>query len=111
VFLTTHYLDEAEDADRVCILNQGRIVAEDTPERVKRALTGEYVLIDADDREALRRELAVRAIAFTETPLFRIPLHELGAHALLRSIDTPLTVVRTVAPTLEDAYLKVLAQS
>ncbi|HUQ16807.1 MAG TPA: ABC transporter ATP-binding protein [Candidatus Saccharimonadales bacterium] len=111
VFLTTHYLDEAEDADRVCILNRGRIVAEDTPDKVKRALTGEYILIDAEDREGLRRELALRAIPFTETPQFRIPLDEFGAHPLLRSIETPLSVVRTVAPTLEDAYLKVLAQS
>jgi len=111
VFLTTHYLDEAEDADRVCILNNGRIVAEDTPDRVKRALTGEYILIDADDREGLRRELGMRAIPFTETPQFRILLDERGAHPLLRSIETPLSVVRTVAPTLEDAYLKVLAQS
>ncbi|GAC1495200.1 MAG: ATP-binding cassette domain-containing protein [Candidatus Limnocylindrales bacterium] len=111
VFLTTHYLDEAEDADRICILNSGRIVAEDTPDRVKRALTGEYILIDAADRDGLRRELALRAIPFTETPQFRIQLDERGAHPLLRSIETPLTVVRTVAPSLEDAYLKVLAQS
>ena len=111
VFLTTHYLDEAEDADRVCILNNGRIVAEDTPDKVKRALTGEYILIDAEDRDGLRRELAMRAIPFTETPQFRIELDERGAHSLLRSIETPLSVVRTVAPTLEDAYLKVLAQS
>ena len=111
VFLTTHYLDEAEDADRVCILNQGRIVAEDTPDRVKRSLTREYVLIDADDRDALRRELSARSIPYTETPLFRVPVDDGGAHPLLRSIETPLTVVRTIAPTLEDAYLKVLAQS
>ena len=32
-------------------------------------------------------------------------------HAILRSIDTPLTTVRTVAPSLEDAYIKVLAHS
>jgi len=111
VFLTTHYLDEAEDADRVCILNRGKVVAEDSPDRVKRSLTGEYVLIDADDRDGLRRELSRLQIAFTETPQFRIQLDERGAHQLLRSIETPLSVVRTVAPTLEDAYLKVLAQS
>ena len=31
IFLTTHYLEEAEQADRICILNQGRVVANDTP--------------------------------------------------------------------------------
>jgi len=111
VFLTTHYLDEAEDADRICILDKGKVVVEGTPAGVKRDLTHEYLVIDAADRDALRRELVARAIAHRETPLFEIPLDGLGAHALLKSIDTPLSTVRTVAPSLEDAYIKVLARS
>jgi hypothetical protein len=50
-------------------------------------------------------------VTHRETPLFEIPLDHVGAHALLKSIDTPLTTVRTVAPSLEDAYIKVLARS
>ncbi len=111
VFLTTHYLDEAEDADRICILDKGKIVAEGTPAAVKQDLTHEYLVVDAADRDALRRELVGRGVAHRETPLFEIPLDGLGAHAILKSIDTPLTTVRTVAPSLEDAYLKVLARS
>jgi ABC-2 type transport system ATP-binding protein len=111
VFLTTHYLDEAEDADRICILDKGRIVAEGTPARVKQELTHEYLVVDAADRDALRRELVAHGVPHRETPLFEIPLDGVGTHALLRSIDTPLTTVRTVAPSLEDAYIKVLARS
>ena len=111
VFLTTHYLDEAEDADTICILDKGKIVAEGSPTHVKRDLTHEYLVVDAEDRDALRAELERRGIAHRETPLFEIPLEGVGAHALLRAIDTPLTTVRTVAPSLEDAYIKVLARS
>jgi ABC-2 type transport system ATP-binding protein len=111
VFLTTHYLDEAEDADRICILDKGKIVAEGTPARVKQDLTNEYLVVDAADRDALRRELVARGVTHQETPLFEIPLDGVGAHAILKAIDTPLTVVRTVAPSLEDAYIKVLARS
>jgi ABC-2 type transport system ATP-binding protein len=111
VFLTTHYLDEAEDADRICILDKGKIVAEGSPAGVKQDLTHEYLVVDAADRGALRRELAMRGITHRETPLFEIPLDGTGAHAILRSIETPLTTVRTVAPSLEDAYIKVLARS
>jgi ABC-2 type transport system ATP-binding protein len=111
VFLTTHYLDEAEDADRICILDKGKIVAEGTPAGVKQDLTHEYLVVDAADRDALRRELVGHRIDHRETPLFEIPLDGLAAHALLKSIDTPLTTVRTVAPSLEDAYIKVLARS
>ena len=111
VFLTTHYLDEAEDADRICILDRGAIVAEGSPEHVKRDLTHEYLVVDAADRGALRAELAAKGITHRETPLFELPLVDVGVHRLLRSIDTPLTSVRTVAPSLEDAYIKVLARS
>ena len=111
VFLTTHYLDEAEDADRICILDKGAIVAEGSPAHVKADLTHEYLVIDAADRDALRRELMAKGITHRETPLFEVPLEGRAVHALLRSIDTPLTTVRTVAPSLEDAYIKVLARS
>jgi len=111
VFLTTHYLDEAEDADRICILDKGAIVAEGSPAHVKRDLTHEYLVVDAADRDALRGELSAKGIVYRETPLFELPLEDHGAHRLLRSIDTPLTTVRTVAPSLEDAYIKVLARS
>jgi hypothetical protein len=66
---------------------------------------------DAADRDALRSELTAKRITHRETPLFELPLEDRGVHALLRSIDTPLTTVRTVAPSLEDAYIKVLARS
>ena len=111
VFLTTHYLDEAEDADRICILDKGSIVAEGSPAHVKADLTHEYLVVDAADRDALRAELLAKGITHRESPLFELPLEGRAVHALLRSIETPLTTVRTVAPSLEDAYIKVLARS
>jgi ABC-2 type transport system ATP-binding protein len=111
VFLTTHYLDEAEDADRICILDKGKIVAEGSPAHVKADLTHEYLVVDAADRDALRGELTAKGITYRESPLFELPLEGRAVHALLRSIETPLTTVRTVAPSLEDAYIKVLARS
>lgn len=42
IFLTTHYLDEAENCDRVCIINHGKIVALGTPAQIKRQLKSDY---------------------------------------------------------------------
>jgi ABC-2 type transport system ATP-binding protein len=109
IFLTTHYLEEAEQADTVCILNRGRIVSYGTPEQVKTALVEEYLLIDADDRNRLRAELEHLDIPFTEATYVKIPLSGRGAHAILRAIETPLTLVRTHAPTIEEAYLAIVA--
>jgi len=108
VFLTTHYLEEAEQADAVCIINRGRVVSRGTPAQIKADLIQEYLLIDADDRPALRAELTTRSIPFAETPLFRIDLDGHTAHVLLRAIETPLTLVQTHTPTLEDAYLSIV---
>jgi len=43
VFVTTHYMDEAEYCDRISIMNEGRIVALDTPENLKRQYEAETV--------------------------------------------------------------------
>jgi ABC-2 type transport system ATP-binding protein len=111
IFLTTHYLEEAEQADRICILNQGKVVANDTPTQVKAHLVENYVLIDAADRAALRAELTQRGLHFAETPLFKIELDGASVHQILKVIDTPLTVVQVHTPTVEDAYLSILERT
>lgn len=108
IFLTTHYLEEAEQADRICILNHGKIVVNDTPAQVKARLIENYVMIDAMDRAALRAELEQRGIKFNETPQFKINLNGVSAHQLFKTIDTPLTMVQVHTPTVEDAYLSIL---
>jgi ABC-2 type transport system ATP-binding protein len=110
IFLTTHYLEEAEQADRICILRQGKVVANGTPAAVKERLVENYLLVDAADRSGLRAELERRSISFAETPLFKIHLNGASVHQLLKTIDTPLTVVQVHAPTVEDAYLAILEQ-
>lgn len=110
VFLTTHYLEEAEQADNICIMNKGKIVARGTPAQIKAELVKEYLLIDAEDRDALRAELTRLHFPFSETPQFRLPLNAGAVHAMLKAIETPLTVVQTHTPTLEDAYLEIVGE-
>ena len=108
LFLTTHYLEEAEQVDNVCVINMGQIVSLGTPTEVKAQLVQDYLLIDAANRELLRAELSRKRIAFTETPLFRIEAEGGGVQDVLRQIETPLTVVQTHTPSLEDAYLEIV---
>ena len=110
VFLTTHYLEEAEEADAVCIINHGRVVIHGSPDLVKADLAQQYLLIDADDRAALVAELRRREIPFLEGAPLRVPVDERAAHSVLRAIETPLSLVRTHMPTLEDAYLEIIRE-
>ena len=71
VFLTTHYLAEAEAADAVCVLASGRIIERGTPAEVKARRLSPQLVLDAADRAGLRRELAglgLRAIGGASRP-------------------------------------------
>jgi len=111
VFLTTHYLDEAEDADRICVINRGTIVALGSPAALRAELTRQHLEVDADDRLALRAELDRLGLPYEDGPPLRIELDGKRTHAVLRSIETPLTTVRIHAPSLEDAYLAIVGRS
>jgi ABC-2 type transport system ATP-binding protein len=111
ICLTTHQLAEAEGADRICILDHGHIVAIGSPREVKAQLVHERLVIDAADRDALRRRLQEMKVTFTEEEHFVVRLDGLTAYDVVRGVDEPLTTLRTESPTLEDAYLRILASS
>jgi len=106
--LTTHYLEEAETADRICILDKGRLVSLGTPEQLKSDLVQEYLVVDAHDRAALRKELEGKGLSVSDSGPFRVSLDGHSAQDVIRSLATELTLLRTHAPTLEDAYLKIV---
>ena len=108
ILLTTHYLEEAEQADRICIIDAGRVVREGTPATLKADLSREYLVVDAEDRGHLRLELDRLGFRPEGSGPFTVALDGRGAHATLKAIETPLTVVRTESPTLEDAYLEIV---
>jgi ABC-2 type transport system ATP-binding protein len=108
IFLTTHYLEEAEEADTICIINDGKIITNGTPEQVKAELLEEYLLLDAKDRAALEHELAERGISYTGDSPLRVDLNGHTAQYIVQNLDTPLSVMRLHTPTLEDAYLAIV---
>jgi ABC-2 type transport system ATP-binding protein len=109
VFLTTHYLEEAEAADTICIVNRGQVVSLGTPDEIKHSLLGPTVEIDATDRAALRQELEGLGLPASGTGPFTIEAGGADVHHVLRQISVPLTSVRTRNPTVEDAYLAIVA--
>jgi ABC-2 type transport system ATP-binding protein len=110
VFLTTHYLDESENSDRVCIINHGKIVSLGTPEEIKRELVTHFVLMDSEDRLKLRMELEANNLHFDPEPPFKVYLNGRSAQEVIRLITTPLSVLSIHSPSLEDAYLMVVGE-
>ena len=110
IFLTTHYLEEAEEADRICILDQGKVVALGTPDQIKAQLVSEWLVLDAADRASLRRELEALRVTFEQQGQFKVTLNGQSAQEVIRSLVTPLTVLKTHSPSLEDAYLEIVGK-
>jgi len=110
VFLTTHYLEEAEEADRVCVIDHGRIAVIGTPDELKRQLLERSVVLDALDRSALvneLRELNLSPELDGAGPL-RVRYQDTTAQSIIARIRTPLTVLRVHDPSLEEAYIELL---
>lgn len=107
--LTTHYLEEAEQADRLCILDKGRVVAIGSLGEVTAQHAEETLELDAADRDGLRSELTDLDLRFVEDGAFIVHLDGRSAHDVIRRLDVPLTLLRTRQPSLEDAYLRILA--
>jgi ABC-2 type transport system ATP-binding protein len=112
VFLTTHYLEEAEEADRVCVIDHGRIAVIGTPGELKRQLLDRSILLDAVDRRALQAELLGLGLKPTVDPdgLVRVAYEATTAQSLIARIATPLSVLRVHEPSLEEAYVELLRQ-
>jgi ABC-2 type transport system ATP-binding protein len=108
ILLTTHYLEEAEQAHKICIINKGHVVSYGSPADIKAQLLQAYLILDAEDRRQLCTELQSLGIPFTETPQIKINLEHRNLHQLIKSINTPLTVIQPHTPTLEDAYLAIV---
>jgi ABC-2 type transport system ATP-binding protein len=113
IFLTTHYLEEAEGADRVCVIDHGRIAVIGTPEEMKERLLERSIELDAIDRPALAADLRSLGLQPTELPdgALRIAFEGPTAQQLISRIGTPLSVLRVSEPSLEEAYVALLRQS
>lgn len=108
IFLTTHYIEEAEFADRVCIVNHGQIVFLGTPTEMKNRLMDNFLLLDAENRSLLSSELKPFETEITEEGKFKVHFNEQTPQHILSQIKTPLVQLEIHTPTLEEAYMNLI---
>jgi ABC-2 type transport system ATP-binding protein len=107
IFLTTHYIDEAENVDKVCIINKGKIAACQSPEEMKQSLLRQELIIDAENRAALTAELSSMGLSYTVNGRIVVP-YQGSAQGIISKLQTELTTLRIHEPTLEDTYVEFL---
>jgi ABC-2 type transport system ATP-binding protein len=122
VFLTTHYLDEADAlSDRLIVIDDGRIVAEGTPDALKARVNGDRVEVGVEPGQATdAAEIAGRLAGAQELSVdggqvrFRVPRGDVALPELLRALDTKglaMLSVQVHRPTLDDVFLTLTGRS
>jgi len=109
LFLTTHYLEEAEQCDRVAIIDHGRIIALDAPERLKARVGRDIILLSTQDNTRAVQELKERfgLVPMVVDGTVRIEA-ERGDELipqLVRQLTVPIRSVSLRRPSLDDVFL------
>jgi ABC-2 type transport system ATP-binding protein len=118
IFLTTQYLDEADElADRIALLDRGRIVAEGTPAELKRRNPGGHVLLQFADRVALDAAASRLPPAARDDEALTLQVPSDGGvrslRALLHDLDESIEVegLSICTPNLEDVFFALTGQT
>ena len=109
IFMTTHYMDEAEFCGRIAIMDGGEIVALDTPVALKEAVGADRIRIEtADDEKAIARlgeHFGLEATVSEGVVSFAVADGEEFVPRLFAELGVPIKSVSLSRPTLDDVFM------
>jgi ABC-2 type transport system ATP-binding protein len=115
LFLTTHYMDEAEYCDRIAIIDHGTIVAVDTPSNLKAMVGGDVITLRTEDNERAAEEIGRRFEIEVQRQDGQLHLEvERGEEfvpTLARELSVPINAISLNRPTLDDVFLKLTGRA
>jgi ABC-2 type transport system ATP-binding protein len=115
IFMTTHYMDEAEWCDRIAIMDHGQIVALDAPETLKAGVGTDRVTIHTDDDAgaivALADSFGIDARISEGAVTFGVPGGEEFVPRLFTELGVPIRAVSVSRPTLDDVFMSYTGSS
>ncbi len=110
VFLTTHYMDEAEKASRIAIIDHGKLVAMDTPAKLKSMVGKDIVTLRTADNRKAAEEIKTRYKAETRIDgdhlIFNVDNGEEFLPEFIKEFGIHIASISLRRPTLEDVFLK-----
>lgn len=115
IFMTTHYMEEAEACDRIAIIDHGKIIAMDTPDELKKTVGGDVVSITTTDNASARYEIESAfnmKVAEKEDSLYMTCTRgDTCIPELIRTLGDRVLSVRIQRPTLNDVFLKLTGKT
>lgn len=115
VFMTTHYMEEAEVCDRIAIIDKGKIIAMGSPEELKRTIGGDVVYMRTTDNANVKEEIE-RLLKLTVTEkdgelYMTCDMGDTCIPEMMRKIGEKVVSVRLQRPTLNDVFLKLTGKA
>ncbi len=115
VFMTTHYMEEAENCDRIAIIDHGKIIALDTPQRLKDMVHGDIITVEtADNKRALQEIQSLFGMkTWTENSGLCIEAEKGDEFIpkLIRGLTVKTLSVSLKKPTLNDVFLRLTGRT
>jgi ABC-2 type transport system ATP-binding protein len=109
IFLTTHYMDEAENCDKIAIIDHGKIVAIDTPENLKASVGKDRVQITTANDEAAIKEIkdtfGLEAAMHEGMVTFNVEEGEHFVPRLFAELSQQIRSVSVARPSLDDVFM------
>ncbi len=109
IFMTTHYMDEAEFCGRIAIMDHGEIVALDSPQALKEQVGADRIRIETDDDEAaiaaIGERFGLEALVSEGAVTFAVPDGEEFVPRLFAELGVPIRSVSLSRPTLDDVFM------
>ena len=109
IFLTTHYMDEAEYCDRIAIMDQGKLVVVDTPAALKASIGKDRVQISTSDDDAaitaLKAQFDLSATIAEGMVTFAVASGEQFVPKLFADLGVPIESVSVSRPSLDDVFM------
>ncbi len=109
VFLTTHYMEEAEKATYVVIMNSGKIIAQGTPNSLKKEYAKDYIIIHQKKDEGLEKRLAASQYSFSyfkDSETYRVPVSDSSkAIAFIEEFKDVLSDFEVEKGDMDDVFL------
>ncbi len=110
IFLTTHYMDEAENCDRIAIIDNGKIISLDTPAKLKSMVGGDVITLSTSDNkvaiEEIKKSHSIEALEQDSKIVLEVPDGEGFLAKLVHSISVSIDSISLRRPTLDDVFLK-----
>jgi ABC-2 type transport system ATP-binding protein len=115
ILLTTHLMDEAEKCHRLAILNEGVLVALDTPEALKGRVGGDVIVLRTQVAQQLSRSISSRfglpAAVMDNTVRIERPKGHEFITDLVESFPGQIDAVTLSKPSLEDVFIHLTGQA